>query len=1119
MKIKKSYKIALIVVLCLSMILPFLPGLKVDAAEPNFSIDNVGEGFYGKNLSIIGDSISTYAGVSNDATANSTIGSNAVYYTENNSYGVQLEDTWWYQAIDALGMKLCVNNSWSGSRVFTDGGSSNPYKAAWRVDRSQQLHTSSADPDIIAVYLGTNDIKLATSFDGFSANKSTMLSEAAGTSESVMQFSLYIRMINNMMSRYSDAQIYLFTLLPHDGQNAQHRAAMDVFNQSVRDLVTYYQGQSKKVYLVDLYEDTSITTDYNVVNKFLANTLHPNANGMDAITNCFLSSLVKNSGLATDPDNWRDIVYDLTDVYVQGGQINTVRVSGSTDVPIAVDLMPTRPEYDLEVKVEVRKVGTDEWVDITSSSYTGSGQVYVQRVDRLSYDQLKITARAVYQPKNFRWEVQDDSLGSCTEDGNDYHVDGGITYNATALKNGSCTDGVFTDIQYGLADSVLLRNEEPWVVEFKAKGTFGGNNLLFSGTDQGKSANNNYIFFYNGSNGRHFLIGYYMRYSGPSFWNFGVEIPSDVTLDAETSHVYRLVNKVGADGKNMVYFFIDGEEIGEMKNYYIGSSPETGVTDEWLSGRDLEFSFIGAGASYYLNDCGIEYIQVWEGGAFDTTRLRQLIEEYDLELGTSMATATGFTAYQTAINDAKTYLQGLKDEDNSQEKYDALVDAILKARNDLTLSATETKIYGIERISKDYTPIGKPVGLKVITSPDVTKLQVGETDPQTLLTGSSKLQTLLIDGVETEVKVWFVTWLRTATTQKVVQYRVYAYAADTSSAEVSELISIPFGANCLTDLRVTIQPDKTSYVAGESFDATGMQVVAYYGDGSTQKVVTDYTVDKTVLSATDDHVTITYEDATYGSLSVRLPIKVLTNISALGQIEAGTTVTVQGRYVGVASEGMDSDEEILIKDLVTDDIIAVRNVPGNFPNYNYEYGYTVNIIGTVQTDGSSSTPNKRYLDFSYRNGDVDDTIVSMATYMEYNIDDVIEVSSWEEFQALFQVGKIQEYCYIKFTGPLYFQNYQGQDVMDHRLHMNGEAAEAADIKVDGRSVCLREDVMVENLGEDWVSCFSLEDMTGTEYPGSEWNGEMIAVYTGANGSYFQLTILDAGWITPAEAEV
>ncbi len=73
-------------------------------------------------------------------------------------------------------------------------------------------------------------------------------------------------------------------------------------------------------------------------------------------------------------------------------------------------------------------------------------------------------------------------------------------------------------------------------------------------------------------------------------------------------------------------------------------------------------------------------------------------------------------------------------------------------------------------------------------------------------------------------------------------------------------------------------------------------------------------------------------------------------------------------------------------------------------------------------------------------------------------------------------------------------------------------------KTDGtRSVCLRNNVMTQNLGASWADLFEGADLTMTSYPGSKWNGKLIALYTGANTTYFQLTILDDAWITPAEA--
>ena len=108
----------------------------------------------GKKLSILGDSISTYSGLSNNAsTTNNTIGSNAVYYPKADIDAA--DETWWKQTADYTNMDVLVNNSWSGSRVLNNNG------AAY-LERCVQLHDNTGsntgtNPDVIAVYIGIND--------------------------------------------------------------------------------------------------------------------------------------------------------------------------------------------------------------------------------------------------------------------------------------------------------------------------------------------------------------------------------------------------------------------------------------------------------------------------------------------------------------------------------------------------------------------------------------------------------------------------------------------------------------------------------------------------------------------------------------------------------------------------------------------------------------------------------------------------------------------------------------------------------------------------------------------------------------------------------------------------
>lgn len=165
------FKNLLIIVLCLSMILPLAPVFTVSGSADTVENYETIQDFKDLTLSVIGDSISTYEGVSNNKTYNplylsTTEATFGTYYgnPERTDYDqhsqVTQADTWWQQTADTLGMSLLVNNSWSGSFVIKDPalGNNTEYPAAAYKNRCVNLHIGTKKPDVIAVYLGTNDI-------------------------------------------------------------------------------------------------------------------------------------------------------------------------------------------------------------------------------------------------------------------------------------------------------------------------------------------------------------------------------------------------------------------------------------------------------------------------------------------------------------------------------------------------------------------------------------------------------------------------------------------------------------------------------------------------------------------------------------------------------------------------------------------------------------------------------------------------------------------------------------------------------------------------------------------------------------------------------------------------
>ena len=71
-----------------------------------------------KTVSILGDSISTFGGVSDNSQYPQTLNQNIGFYPLNNV--TTRTETWWQQVTDALGMELGVNNSSDGSRILSD---------------------------------------------------------------------------------------------------------------------------------------------------------------------------------------------------------------------------------------------------------------------------------------------------------------------------------------------------------------------------------------------------------------------------------------------------------------------------------------------------------------------------------------------------------------------------------------------------------------------------------------------------------------------------------------------------------------------------------------------------------------------------------------------------------------------------------------------------------------------------------------------------------------------------------------------------------------------------------------------------------------------------------------
>ena len=334
----------------------------------------------------------------------------------------------------------------------------------------------------------------------------------------------------------------------------------------------------------------------------------------------------------------------------------------------------------------------------------------------------------------------------------------------------------------------------------------------------------------------------------------------------------------------------------------------------------------------------------------------------------------------------------------------------------------------------------------------------------------------------------------------------------------------------VASIAVTTQPSKTAYYVGNTFDPTGIVVTATGANDTTADVTALVSYDKTTLVLGDTTVTVTYEGKTaVVEITVEeAPAIQTVTVSQARQAEIGQLVYVSGYYVGLSDNGPSYSKEILLKDVATDDIIAVKALPdsyGTWPNIGYQKGDLVRIWGTVAIGDETNTPNKKVVEFATDSNpaNINDTIVSTGHKVTYKLDNVVVLDSWEDWKAFFKADTAQTYTYIKLSGTVYANRYvntstTSDGVMMSRVSMNSAATKVANIKPDGtRCVSFRDNVMEANLGAAWEPYFQNLSSTG-KYPGDTMlTKEVICLFTGANPSYFQLTILDEGWFVTEDS--
>lgn len=236
----------------------------------------------GKYISILGASTSTYDGFSNNPLYNSTIAINKPYYPKADFLD-DVNDTWWMRTIRAFDLKLCVNNSWSGSCISTvvDGTE----KAAC-MERALQLHNHhlGIDPDIIVLIIGGNDALRGYDIgsyhgvgDIYDLDRQTYIGDCTLFGHA------YATMVHKVKNRYANADIFVCSMLHWNPR--KHSKSLLPYNEIIRKIAIDFQ-----INYIDLYNGTEISPDTEQI-YLRSDGIHPNKQGFAQMSDCIVKAL------------------------------------------------------------------------------------------------------------------------------------------------------------------------------------------------------------------------------------------------------------------------------------------------------------------------------------------------------------------------------------------------------------------------------------------------------------------------------------------------------------------------------------------------------------------------------------------------------------------------------------------------------------------------------------------------------------------------------------------------------------------------------------------------------------------------------------------------------------
>ncbi|MBQ6686833.1 MAG: SGNH/GDSL hydrolase family protein, partial [Firmicutes bacterium] len=374
----------------------------------------------------------------------------------------------------------------------------------------------------------------------------------------------YAIMLHKVENRYPDAEIFCMTSTarrnPDYEDNYADTGQPTEYSAELHEIAERFGFE-----IIDL--ENCIPKEAEEFDRYMGDKrAHPNALGMDQITNEVLSVMLGRTAEICHVTAEKGVVKEQA-VLLGGSYSSEAELPNGYSVVVTMDGKDITDEVCEDDKIVIKEV-------------TGDIEIGLRR-----------------EAKNFRWQLNNDEFDSADEKG--------FASNMLNLLEGSIDNGWFSGVKYSLQDEIYLYHDKPWIIEWACTGDWDA--TLFANVKTGGVKGAEFLF----RSGSEYELLAFGEYDGNKYHNYGIPM-SELKLDMSQRHVYRLENKISKTG-NMVWLYIDDQEIGPMNRYFIGSKTDTGITSDWISGRDFAFGYMGT-VVRPINNCSLEYLNVWEDG-------------------------------------------------------------------------------------------------------------------------------------------------------------------------------------------------------------------------------------------------------------------------------------------------------------------------------------------------------------------------------------------------------------------------------------------------------------------------------------------------------------------------